>query len=701
MSDEFQRRTPAIIRRSTTVDSGAKGDDERGRGFALPGRSQGALRSFSTGHGWGQIREVDTLRPEMRQAALNDRYYGREQLPDTSSNSRPPTFAPLLPRPNHRPHIHTSTAGPPSEPSLRTNPTGHGLVPINEEIDSLGLQMQSTVISYGFNDPGQLSGNSSFLRPDGPHYQPTFPSPNPRPTMRSMAFAPYSAPPYTHAASSQFPNAVTFPQPPRSEMTDADASHSFEGPFSPTPSVLNPMNTHGHSNGNAHQNVMNTHHDLANTHQYIADTHQMPNNALQVYSRPYQDHERQPPVPLQSSHSMPMPTGTPSRRESGFFVFGAPMERDQTAFDGSGYAVGQRQWNPVPEYPHPNHPRYQTVETYDPIFRQQTQQIAYGAHQMHTRGATADQGPQGEPGAYDLRSAYNQETGPVQSSPESLRFPQDIERVPEAADHNDSTHTRDCEQTTKLIQESPQSAQDLLKVLDPVESEINEEAADPSERGMLCPYLLSQLVVLFLHKIVQKNAHLTSLPSRSWSIRTKVNAPVDVVVLSDALKRCRMLDDILGGIDDIPDEFGNTSGMSLKLLFFSFLTPPALDAEKALYKLMKKLASINLSDKLSLSSASVAGGGQADIFRSKLKDGREVAVKIFRFDMRDNMRLTKVCQIFLFIKSNDNIIYRELLENYEFAQRSITKTFYRSSGLSNSVAAFVPDLLPLGWMQAT
>lgn len=683
MSDNIQWRMPARMQRSAT-----EGDGDANRRSTLPARSQGALRSFSSGHGLGQISEVDSLSSEMRPAALAERHYTPEQLLGPSSNFRPPALTPRLPRPDYGPHIRTSSAGLSSNPSFQSTPNEHGL---NEDVNSLGLQMRSTSLRYGYNDPGQLSGTSSIPRPDGPHYQPTFPNPSPRPSTRSMTSAPYLAPSYTHSAPYPFPSAVPFPQPIRSGTTDAEVGRSFEGPISLSPNDLNPVNTYGHSGRNAHQN-------LTNTHQQLPNTHQIPTNTQQVHTRPYQHHERQP-VPIQPSHSMPMPTGT--RRESGIFVFGAPMERDQTAFDGSGYAVGQRQWNPVPEYPHPNHPRYQTVETYDPIFRQQTQQIAYGAHQMHTRGATADQGPQGEPGAYDLRSAYNQETGPVQSSPESLRFPQDIERVPEAADHNDSTHTRDCEQTTKLIQESPQSAQDLLKVLDPVESEINEEAADPSERGMLCPYLLSQLVVLFLHKIVQKNAHLTSLPSRSWSIRTKVNAPVDVVVLSDALKRCRMLDVILGGIDDIPDEFGNTSGMSLKLLLFSFLTPPALDAEKALYKLMKKLASINLSDKLSLSSASVAGGGQADIFRSKLKDGREVAVKIFRFDMRDNMRLTKVCQIFLFINSNDNIIYRELLENYEFAQRSITKTFYRSSGLSSSVAAFVPDLLPLGWMQAT
>lgn len=113
-----------------------------------------------------------------------------------------------------------------------------------------------------------------------------------------------------------------------------------------------------------------------------------------------------------------------------------------------------------------------------------------------------------------------------------------------------------------------------------------------------------------------------------------------------------MQDDVLDGIDellpDIPDEISNMSGtMSLRLLIFSFLMPSTPDAEKALYKLMAKLACLNLSDKLSLGRTSVAGGGQADIFRSRLKDGREVAVKIFRFDMRENMRLTKVFKIFL------------------------------------------------------
>lgn len=75
---------------------------------------------------------------------------------------------------------------------------------------------------------------------------------------------------------------------------------------------------------------------------------------------------------------------------------------------------------------------------------------------------------------------------------------------------------------------------------------------------------------------------------------------------------------------------------------FLFLTPVALDAEKALYKLVEKLASLNLSDKLSPDRTLVAGGGQADIYRSKLVDGRDVAVKIFRFDMRDSMRTMKV-----------------------------------------------------------
>lgn len=95
-------------------------------------------------------------------------------------------------------------------------------------------------------------------------------------------------------------------------------------------------------------------------------------------------------------------------------------------------------------------------------------------------------------------------------------------------------------------------------------------------------------------------------------------------------------------LHNIQDEYESTSGMTLKLLLFSFLTPSALDDEKALSQLMKKLANLNISDKLSLDRTHVFGSGQTDIYRSKLVDGREVAVKIFRFDMRDSMRIMKV-----------------------------------------------------------
>lgn len=476
MSDNTQWRMPAHIQRSAT-----EGDGDANRSSTLPARSQDALRSFSSRHGLGQISEVDSLRPEMRPAALTDRYYTSEQLPGPSSNLRTPTFAPLaplLPRPDYRAHIRSTTAGPNSMPSFLTTPIEHGL---NEDVDSLGLQMRSTSLSYGYNNPDQLSGNSSIPRPDGPHYQPAFPSPSPRPSTRSMTSAPYLAPPYTHSAPYPFPSAVSFPQPIRSGTTDAEVGRSFDGPISLSPSDFNPANTYGHSGGNAHQNPSNTHHSLL-------DTHQIPTNTQQVHNRPYQHHERQP-VPLQPSHSMPMPTGT--RREYEIFVFGAPMERGQPAFDESGYGIAQRQWNPVPEYPQPNRSRYPTVESYVPVPRQQTLQNANGAHQMHTRGAPADQGPQGESGAYVLRSAYNQETGPLQSSPESLRFSQHIERVPEAAGINFSNRTQDFEQATGLIHESPQFAWNQLKIYDHAE----EEAAGPSDRGVFCTCLPSRFII--------------------------------------------------------------------------------------------------------------------------------------------------------------------------------------------------------------
>lgn len=494
MSDNIQWRMPARMQRSAT-----EGDGDANRRSTLPARSQGALRSFSSGHGLGQISEVDSLSSEMRPAALAERHYTPEQLLGPSSNFRPPALTPRLPRPDYGPHIRTSSAGLSSNPSFQSTPNEHGL---NEDVNSLGLQMRSTSLRYGYNDPGQLSGTSSIPRPDGPHYQPTFPNPSPRPSTRSMTSAPYLAPSYTHSAPYPFPSAVPFPQPIRSGTTDAEVGRSFEGPISLSPNDLNPVNTYGHSGRNAHQN-------LTNTHQQLPNTHQIPTNTQQVHTRPYQHHERQP-VPIQPSHSMPMPTGT--RRESGIFVFGAPMEQGQPAFDGSGFSIVQRQRNPAPEYPQPNHPRYPTVETYVPAPRQQAHQIMKGAHHTHTRGVPANQGPQGESGAYVLQSAYNQETGPLQSSPESLHFPQDTEPVSDLADHHALKHTQGNEQATGLVYESPQSSRNQLNDPDATKPEINEEAFGSSEKGMFCSYLLTQLLVLYLQISVQRNVYSTLLP---------------------------------------------------------------------------------------------------------------------------------------------------------------------------------------------
>lgn len=83
-----------------------------------------------------------------------------------------------------------------------------------------------------------------------------------------------------------------------------------------------------------------------------------------------------------------------------------------------------------------------------------------------------------------------------------------------------------------------------------------------------------------------------------------------------------------------------------------------------MYKLMVRLANLNLTGKLSWGPTSVAGGGQADIYRSRLEDGREVAVKIFRFDMREKMRYTKVHRAILTLCNvMKNKFCRRSLEN--------------------------------------
>lgn len=484
MSDNTQWRMPAHIQRSAT-----EGDGDANRSSTLPARSQDALRSFSSRHGLGP---VDSLRPQLRHAALNgsDRYYGPEQLPEISSNLRPPGFPllpPIPPKPNHRTHVRSSTAGPTLEPSFRNFAHEHGSGETHEQLNFLGLQMQSMALSDDHNHPGQRPGISSTLRSN--EHQPTFPNLNPMLPLRPITTVPDSAPSHPHslADSPPFPDPVTFPTPMLSGISD---DQPFVDPFSSTRGYSTPVNANGRSGGKSRQEFVDTHHNLADTHQATANTRRSHNNTHQMYTIPRQFNERRPPIPLVTSYPVPMSTGTQS--EPTRYVCGAPMDRDHPVFvRESGHGMGQRQWNPDPNYA-----RHQTVETYVPTPWQQTQQSAYGAQQMPTRGATADQGFRGEPGAYVSRSTFGQETRPLQSSPESLHY---IEGVFDAASHYESDYTRDQGRTTGLVHESPQFIRNHLEVVEPAEADINEQVVDPSEGGKpccLCPWLYSYVKLL-------------------------------------------------------------------------------------------------------------------------------------------------------------------------------------------------------------